>query len=290
MLSQKDLQMFVLNIFRFFIDKVMSFCISRSEYLLDPDLYDIVSGPSESCLGCSPKPFSMSPLNFFEWTPQAPGMMSLSSDKIFFAASDGSAVPNVCGKEGHYIVARVFSGSKSYNSPWSFHIDPDSVSVVAQENPPNANSNLSPSLINSLLASGGLAEGAELCFGSSTARKMEVTGLLSCGAGLSFEPSNIQDPTTGLYIQKCQCTGECEGKVNDGVLAYCPGDLAADAIAKFESDYAAFSARVEMESNAMTDSEIGLKFILYSMDETEAAEYQDWQNTDAAYQAEMRRI
>lgn len=30
----------------------MSFCISRSEYLKNPGLYDIVDGPSESCPGC----------------------------------------------------------------------------------------------------------------------------------------------------------------------------------------------------------------------------------------------
>jgi len=113
---------------------------------------------------------------------------------------------------GVYVVGKVVLGQESYNSPWTFHLDPDTIDLVYSDVPPNQNYGLSPTVIEEGLANRTFKE-TEVCyeFLTSSITEMELKGMVYCGDTLMWKSRNQKDSETNEFIQFGYCEGDCAG-------------------------------------------------------------------------------
>jgi hypothetical protein len=115
-----------------------------------------------------------------------------------------------------YVVGKIVLGQESYNSPWTFHLDPGTIDLVYSRVPPNKNHNLSPTSIEEGLVNGTFKENTEVCYGflTSSIIEMELKGVVYCGDPLMWKSRNQKDSETNEFIQFGYCDGECAENSN----------------------------------------------------------------------------
>ena len=156
-----------------------------------------------------------------------------------------------------YLVGKISIGSKSYNSPWNFYIDPNTIDLVYSSSPPNENINIPPSEIEYNIENGTFQENTEVCYDflGSYITEMELKGVIYCGDPLVWNSRKEIDPETNQPIQIGYCEGNCmenSNKVSDDLSEVCSDignpniyedyirrrDAAFDAIDKYtENEY-----------------------------------------------------
>jgi hypothetical protein len=177
----------------------MSFCIPYSAYLANIGLYDLVSGPSESCTDCSPSPsFFSAGSNFF--------MASVSDEVLFFVSESDSVSNFIAAGEGYMLVDAV-PGAKDYNSQFGFHLDVSTAdfseyALAAYDVP-------FTQIQSNLLASG--QSSARVCLRVADMSPVEHVGKFYCDGdlGLAWQSTNYFDPQLGRYVQVGSCSGSC---------------------------------------------------------------------------------
>jgi hypothetical protein len=123
-----------------------------------------------------------------------------------------------------YVVGKIVFGEESYNSPWTFHLNPDTIELVVSEVPPNENYNLSPASIAEGLANRTFK--GEVCYDflTSSVTEMELKGVVYCGDSLMWKSRNQKDSETNEFIQFGYCYGNCpedSGKVFGDLTDFC---------------------------------------------------------------------
>lgn len=123
-----------------------------------------------------------------------------------------------------YVVGKIVLGEESYNSPWTFHLNPDTIELVVSEVPPNENYNLSPASIEEGLVNGIF--NSEVCYDflTSSIAEMELKGVVYCGDPLMWKSMNQKDTETNEFIQFGYCEGDCaenSSKVFDDLSEVC---------------------------------------------------------------------
>ena len=198
--------MLVLNIFRHLIDKVMSFCITLSQYLSNPGLYDIVSNPSDSCTDCSLAQ-STSKGSFFNLDFGGTQLRanSLPETLSIHVTNQRSESQMLTRSSGNYMMGVARRGSKKYNQGLNFYIDPDTISFTDS---PWMRYDLLPSdLQNVFLAQG--VDSFDVCFDISGARKMDITGKIYCDGQFNLAWEAEKQQSQSGYVQCGVCSGYC---------------------------------------------------------------------------------
>jgi hypothetical protein len=124
-------------------------------------------------------------------------------DKICCPDPEVIATPMVCGK--------VYGGGGGHNSPWQFHLDPDSIRLSYKKFLTEESlEGLLPSQISNSIGS-DIEEGQECCFPTTgTARRMTVIGEDYCYSPLTLNAERILDEASGEYVIQSACEGDCE--------------------------------------------------------------------------------
>jgi hypothetical protein len=122
--------------------------------------------------------------------------------------------PNSLGET--VLSGRVYSGSKDYNSPWNFYIDPQSISLSFRSSvPTNAPVNLNPSEIQQKIGT-EIPEGSEFYFSlNNSVKALEIIGPMHCYEPLTMSVVKNFDQVSGKFVLQTSCQGECENLVGD---------------------------------------------------------------------------
>jgi hypothetical protein len=155
-----------------------------------------------------------------------------------------------------YLVGKIHIGSKPYNSPWSFYIDPNTIELVYSEFLPNQNFNIPPSEIQHNIENGTFQENTEVCYDflGSYIKEMELKGVIYCGDPLVWTSRKEIDPETNEPIQIGYCEGNCmenSNKVSDGLTEVCSDvgnpNIYDDYIARRDAAFKAIDEYTENE-------------------------------------------
>lgn len=203
----------------------MAFCIPEEEY--DEELYDIVSGPHESCVDCEPLDSTSTLSNFFEIPLENESLfISVGQDNLF---SISNRIVN--NSQPSYFKGKVFLGSKNSNSPWNFYLDSSSIELVNFVDIDSNLLDLKPSLIESKLANEEISEGQTLYFGlNENSKQTNVSEINICQHPLVWDSVPFYDTEIGEMVQKGFCRGDCDNIVYDyeNEFGYCADDIPLD--------------------------------------------------------------
>ena len=126
-------------------------------------------------------------------------------DKICCPISATSEDPMICG--------RAYRGAKSYNSPWQFHLDPNTVRLAYRYDTSGAITEKRPSDLENELGS-EVAEGSECCFEiRDSLRQMKIVGPEQCYQPLELAADRVFDADEGEFVQQTSCQGNCDNIV-----------------------------------------------------------------------------
>lgn len=276
----------------------MPFCITEQEYLEDPELYTIVSGPFlDTCQGCSTIGLggSLSEVgSFFEVSVplmpvtfmSEPNLWNMSESNLIFINirdfSTHSFAANTISKqnEGIYLKGRVFSGSAPYNSPWNFVLDTESFVMVSEVDASRLD--LSPSTIEQMLSSGALEQGGYVYFlFSGRARQIEKIGVMYCDKPLEMSVRKTSDASGQLFIEG-YCEGNCVETLNDGMTVNCPQYELDMLNAQMEEDFRKIDE--EIDAKPQTTIDIMKSIYLEGLSEEDRTDYL---NSEAEYEENL---
>lgn len=125
---------------------------------------------------------------------------------------DSICCPVVYDEYDVMLCGKVYSGSMDYNTPWRFHLDPQSIEIqLRRDIGEGAVVGLSPSEIEDGVTQGLIGGGVKCCFAIKGAvRPMEVVGVDYCESPLDLQAVRVFDETLGQYVQQTFCDGECQ--------------------------------------------------------------------------------
>lgn len=123
-------------------------------------------------------------------------------DKFCCPISTSGEDPMLCG--------RAYRGAKSYNSPWQFYLDPNTVRLAYRYDISGAVTEKTPSDLDGELGS-DVAEGTECCFQiRDSLRQMKIVGPEQCYLPLELAAARVFDSGEGEFVQQTSCEGECD--------------------------------------------------------------------------------
>ena len=156
---------------------------------------------------------SAPPCNIFSHEEPCPEGYYFSG---FAGGCEGENCEKICcmmfsQESDSFICGAAHSGSKPYNAPWDFYLEPESLSLVyGYALTGEELLGLTPSEINQKIGT-EFPEGTVCCFPVVRAtRKMNVSGPTYCYPPLSLYASRTFDDDLGEFVQTTECRGECE--------------------------------------------------------------------------------
>lgn len=179
--------------------------------------------------------------NFVEGCEEPP------CDKICCPIPTNDYDAMICGK--------AYSGEEEYNTPWLFHLDPESVSLsLRREVGSDSIINMLPSEIESLLLSGFIEQGTKCCFEvKNLVNTMPVSGVDYCEYPLRLRAIKTFSNALGKFIQVASCEGDCQNISG----SYCLDDY----IEQYSNELDAKVYEEELRMSSMTNEEVVASYI-----------------------------